>query len=155
MGDILVSAVVQLYVHIFTWCTCHEGVVFGVVIYRKGFMGDKYDNSSAGLNMVARPRKGERLHKQNMQCGDGSKYMCYIKFDETKEHPLVGMASLLVSKEQHQLVRSSMKNSSNSIQSRSLNHAAVGKQRSSSSICKLENLADKEMANGSIFGPRN
>ncbi|CAL5325550.1 unnamed protein product [Camellia sinensis] len=73
---------------------------------RKGFMGDKYDNSSAGLNMVARPRKGERLHKQNMQCGDGSKYMSYIK----------------VSKEQHQLVRSSMKNSSNSIQSRSLNH---------------------------------
>ncbi|XP_028115541.1 uncharacterized protein LOC114313006 isoform X5 [Camellia sinensis] len=86
----------------FTWCTCHEGVVFGVVIYRKGFMGDKCDNSSAGLNMVARPRKGERLHKQNMLCGDGSKYMSYIK----------------VSKEQHQLVRSSMKNSSNSIQSR-------------------------------------
>ncbi|CAL5371532.1 unnamed protein product [Camellia sinensis] len=73
---------------------------------RKGFMGDKCDNSSAGLNMVARPRKGERLHKQNMLCGDGSKYMSYIK----------------VSKEQHQLVRSSMKNSSNSIQSRSLNH---------------------------------
>ncbi|KAF5944210.1 hypothetical protein HYC85_018287 [Camellia sinensis] len=115
---------------------------------RRGFMGDKYDNSSAGLKVVARPRKGERLHRQNMQCGDGSKY---------------------VSKEQHQRVRSSMKNSSNSIQSRSLNHvlgnlntfhvqpfeAAVGKQRSSSSICKLENLADKEMANGSIFGPRN
>ncbi|KAL7242886.1 hypothetical protein ACSBR1_015313 [Camellia fascicularis] len=73
---------------------------------RKGFMGDKYDNSSAGLKVVARPRKGERLHKQNMQCGDGSKYMSYIK----------------VSKEQHQRVRSSMKNSSNSIQSRSLNH---------------------------------
>ncbi|XP_028054609.1 uncharacterized protein LOC114258818 isoform X1 [Camellia sinensis] len=73
---------------------------------RRGFMGDKYDNSSAGLKVVARPRKGERLHRQNMQCGDGSKYMSYIK----------------VSKEQHQRVRSSMKNSSNSIQSRSLNH---------------------------------
>ncbi|XP_028054610.1 uncharacterized protein LOC114258818 isoform X2 [Camellia sinensis] len=69
---------------------------------RRGFMGDKYDNSSAGLKVVARPRKGERLHRQNMQCGDGSKYMSYIK----------------VSKEQHQRVRSSMKNSSNSIQSR-------------------------------------
>ncbi|CAL5411900.1 unnamed protein product [Camellia sinensis] len=93
-----------------------------------------------------------------------------------------GELQTCVSKEQHQRVRSSMKNSSNSIQSRSLNHvlgnldtfhanhlkylrkqsgksrmsiAAVGKQRSSSSICKLENLADKEMANGSIFGPRN
>ncbi|KAA8530052.1 hypothetical protein F0562_004761 [Nyssa sinensis] len=72
---------------------------------RKGFMEVKCDNSSDGLKVVARPRRGEKPHKRNIQRGDGAKYMSYIK----------------VSKEQHQRVKSSMKHSSNSIQSRSLN----------------------------------
>ncbi|XP_059669913.1 uncharacterized protein LOC132315599 isoform X2 [Cornus florida] len=71
---------------------------------RKNSM-EKYENSSDGLKVVARPRKGEKLHKQNIYCSDGAKYMSYIK----------------ISKEQHQRVKSSMKHSSNSIQSRSLN----------------------------------
>ncbi|KAI7999859.1 Nuclear factor related to kappa-B-binding protein [Camellia lanceoleosa] len=74
---------------------------------------EKAGSSSDDQNLMrkhgelqTRPRKEKNLHKQNMQCGDGSKYMSYIK----------------VSKEKHQRLRSSMKNSSNSIQSRSLNH---------------------------------
>ncbi|KAA8548299.1 hypothetical protein F0562_004728 [Nyssa sinensis] len=72
---------------------------------RKGFTEEKYDNSSDGLKVVLRPKRGEKLHSQHIQCSDGAKYMSYIK----------------VSKEQHQHVKSSMKHSSNSIQSRSLN----------------------------------
>ncbi|GFY85147.1 hypothetical protein Acr_03g0019210 [Actinidia rufa] len=73
---------------------------------RKGFMKDIYDNSLTGrLKVVARPRKGEKLQKENIQHGDGSKYMSYIK----------------VSREQHQRVKSSIKHSGNSILSRSLN----------------------------------
>ncbi|CAK9166175.1 unnamed protein product [Ilex paraguariensis] len=75
------------------------------LICRKGNMECKYDYSSDGLKVAARHRKVERLHKYNIQCGDGAKYMSYIK----------------VSREQHQRVKSSMKHSSNSIQHRSLN----------------------------------
>ncbi|CAL5368723.1 unnamed protein product [Camellia sinensis] len=134
---------------------------------RKGFMEDKYDNLPAALKVMARPTKGEKLHKRNIQCSDGSKYMSYIK----------------VSRKQHQRVKSSMKHSSNSIQSRSLNHVlgnlytfhvqpfevfeeeeqmklhkhcvAVGNQRYSCSICKLEKVATTEMAIGTIFRARN
>lgn len=73
---------------------------------RKGLMEDIHDNASDGLKVVARKRKGEKIQKRNVQSGDGAKYMSYIK----------------VSKEQHQRVKSSMKHSSNSIQSKSLNH---------------------------------
>ncbi|XP_057465766.1 uncharacterized protein LOC130755395 [Actinidia eriantha] len=73
---------------------------------RKGFTEDIDDNSLAGrLKVVARPRKVEKLKKLNIQRGDGSKYMSYIK----------------VSREQHQHVKSSIKHSGNSILSRSLN----------------------------------
>lgn len=72
---------------------------------RKLILEDGYNDLAAGLKMIERPKKGERLHKQNIQSCDGSKYMSYIK----------------VSRKQHQHVKSSMKHSSNSIQSRSLN----------------------------------
>ncbi|KAL1820157.1 uncharacterized protein LOC108219114 isoform X1 [Daucus carota subsp. sativus] len=73
---------------------------------RKGSMEDFHDDASDGLKVVARKRKGEKIQMRNVQSGDGAKYMSYIK----------------VSKEQHQRVKSSMKHSSNSIQSKSLNH---------------------------------
>ncbi|KAK1361279.1 putative nuclear factor related to kappa-B-binding protein [Heracleum sosnowskyi] len=73
---------------------------------RKGFMEDIHENASEGLKVVARKRKGEKIQKCNVQSGDGAKYMSYIK----------------VSKEQYQRVKSSMKHSSNSIQSKSLNY---------------------------------
>ncbi|KAL6994533.1 hypothetical protein U1Q18_012635 [Sarracenia purpurea var. burkii] len=71
------------------------------------FMEDKYDSlSTAGHKVAVRPRKGEKLHKKNIHCSDGSRYMSYIK----------------VTREQHHRVKCSMKNSSNNcIQSRSLN----------------------------------
>ncbi|KAL8229056.1 hypothetical protein R6Q57_013956 [Mikania cordata] len=61
-------------------------------------------NSSGGRS-VARPKKGEKLRNLNIESGDGAKYMSYIK----------------VSKEQHERVKSSMKQSNTSIQQRSLN----------------------------------
>ncbi|KAI3825242.1 hypothetical protein L1987_06723 [Smallanthus sonchifolius] len=67
-------------------------------------LGNKYCNSSGGRS-VPRPKKGDKLCKLNIECGDGAKYMSYIK----------------VSKEQHERVKSSMKQSNTSIQRRSLN----------------------------------
>lgn len=67
---------------------------------------NKCYDSSSGWRPVARRRKGDRLHRLNVECGDGAKYMSYIK----------------VSKEQHQRVKSSMKHSNTSIQPRSLNN---------------------------------
>lgn len=67
---------------------------------------NKCYDSSGGWRPVARGRKGDRLHRLNVECGDGAKYMSYIK----------------VSKEQHQRVKSSMKHSNTSIQPRSLNN---------------------------------
>ncbi|KAL8127385.1 uncharacterized protein LOC141721352 isoform X3 [Apium graveolens] len=75
-------------------------------ICRNGFMEDTYDNASDGVKVVPRPRIGGKLQNANHQCGDGAKYMSYIK----------------VSKEQHRRVKNSMKHFSNSIQSKSLNH---------------------------------
>ncbi|KAI3666073.1 hypothetical protein L6452_44711 [Arctium lappa] len=69
-------------------------------------MENKCYDSSSGWRSVARQRKGNRLHRLNVECGDGAKYMSYIK----------------VSKEQHQRVKSSMKHSNTSIQPRSLNN---------------------------------
>ncbi|XP_057982541.1 uncharacterized protein LOC131167714 isoform X3 [Malania oleifera] len=79
----------------------------GELTERKGFMKEKSGSSlvaSDGLQLVARPRKGEKLHKRNIGCNDGAKYMSYIK----------------ISKKQHQLVKN-MKQSGNNIQPRSLN----------------------------------
>ncbi|KAJ0667583.1 putative nuclear factor related to kappa-B-binding protein [Helianthus annuus] len=67
--------------------------------------GNKCYESSGGRS-VTRPKKGDKLRKLNMEYGDGAKYMSYIK----------------VSKEQHERVKSSMKQSNTSIQPRSLNN---------------------------------
>ncbi|XP_076895930.1 uncharacterized protein LOC143548722 [Bidens hawaiensis] len=68
-------------------------------------MPNKYYNSSSGRS-VTRPKKGDKLRKLKIEFGDGAKYMSYIK----------------VSKEQHERVKSSMKQSNTSVQSRSLNN---------------------------------
>lgn len=60
-----------------TWCFCISDL--HVSICRKGFVEGKYYNSSDGHKVVARLRKGERLRKRNVECGDGAKYMSYIK----------------------------------------------------------------------------
>nr|XP_023909334.1 uncharacterized protein LOC112020991 [Quercus suber] len=74
----------------------------------KGFMKDKGRNpltaSDNVLNVGARPRNGDKIHKRNIHCSDGAKYMSYFK----------------ISKKQHELVKN-MKQSGKSIQSRSLN----------------------------------
>ncbi|KAL4567940.1 hypothetical protein LXL04_023536 [Taraxacum kok-saghyz] len=62
---------------------------------------NKHYESSGGS--VARSRKGDKIRRLNTECDDGAKYMSYIK----------------VSKEQHERVKSSMKQSKTS---RSLNH---------------------------------
>ncbi|XP_052189650.1 uncharacterized protein LOC127799556 isoform X3 [Diospyros lotus] len=74
---------------------------------RKSFMEDNCDTLSAGFKMVAIPRRGEKLHNQDVHGDDGFKYMPYIK----------------ASREQHQRGKSSMKESGNSNPSRSLNRA--------------------------------
>ncbi|KAL6508126.1 hypothetical protein OROHE_021668 [Orobanche hederae] len=74
---------------------------------RNGFLKTVSDNSSIGLKVVAAiSKKGEHLHKRNIQHTDGAKYMSYIK----------------VSREQHERVKSSLKHASNSIHSRSINN---------------------------------
>ncbi|CAN4079039.1 unnamed protein product [Withania somnifera] len=75
-------------------------------IFRKGFMEGTYGSSPDGVKMAARPRKGEKLNKSNIQQNDGAKYMSYIK----------------VSREHYQRVKNSMKHNSNSIQPRSLSN---------------------------------
>ncbi|CAI9277261.1 unnamed protein product [Lactuca saligna] len=67
---------------------------------------NRFYDSSGERRSVARARKGDKIRKLNIECGDGAKYMSYIK----------------VSKEQHERVKSSMKHSNTSIQPRSLNH---------------------------------
>ncbi|KAI3503653.1 hypothetical protein L1887_32100 [Cichorium endivia] len=68
---------------------------------------NKYYDSSGEKRSVTKPKKGDKVRRLNIECGDGAKYMSYIK----------------VSKEQHERVKSSMKKHSNtSIQPRSLNH---------------------------------
>ncbi|KAJ0692709.1 putative nuclear factor related to kappa-B-binding protein [Helianthus annuus] len=61
--------------------------------------------SVSRTDLEKRPKKGDKLRKLNIECGDGAKYMSYIK----------------VSKGQHERVKSSMKQSKSSIQPRSLN----------------------------------
>ncbi|KAF5456950.1 hypothetical protein F2P56_021095 [Juglans regia] len=56
------------------------------------------------LNLGAKPRNGDKLHKHNIHCSDGANYMSYFK----------------ISKKQHELFKN-MKQSGKSIQSRSLN----------------------------------
>lgn len=47
---------------------------------RKEFLKKISDTSSSGLKGVAGVhRKGEKLHKWNIQQNDGAKYMSYIK----------------------------------------------------------------------------
>ncbi|XP_071702464.1 uncharacterized protein [Rutidosis leptorrhynchoides] len=67
--------------------------------------GNKYYDSASGRS-VARPKKGDKSRRINVECDDGAKYMSYIK----------------VSKEQHERVKSSMRNSNTSIQPKSLDH---------------------------------
>ncbi|KAL9162793.1 hypothetical protein ABFS82_06G000900 [Erythranthe guttata] len=83
------------------------GTVHGQSQRRKEFWKKLSDNCSSGLNVVAAvSRKGEKLHKRNIQHSDGAKYMSYIK----------------VSREQHERFKSSMKHSGNSSQPRALNN---------------------------------
>lgn len=74
----------------------------------KGLMKDKGRNaliaSDDVFNVGVRPRNGDKVHKRNIHCSDGAKYMSYFK----------------ISKKQHELVKN-MKQSGKSIQSRSLN----------------------------------
>ncbi|GAB4847374.1 hypothetical protein Ancab_026432 [Ancistrocladus abbreviatus] len=65
---------------------------------------EKPEVSSDEPKSVSRSKKGEKLQKANINYGDGAKYMSYVK----------------ISKKQHELVKS-MKQSGNSIQSRTLN----------------------------------
>ncbi|KAH6766549.1 hypothetical protein C2S52_017532 [Perilla frutescens var. hirtella] len=81
------------------------GTVQGESHRRRDFLKKISDSSSSGLKVVP-PRKGEKLHKWNIQQNDGAKYMSYIK----------------VSREQHERVKSSIKYAGNSIQPRSLNN---------------------------------
>ncbi|PIN24228.1 hypothetical protein CDL12_03049 [Handroanthus impetiginosus] len=83
------------------------GTMHGESQRRRDFLDKISDNSSRGLKVATTvPRKGEKLHKRNIQHSDGAKYMSYIK----------------VSREQHERVKSSMKHAGNSIQPRSLNN---------------------------------
>ncbi|GER46191.1 nuclear factor related to kappa-B-binding protein [Striga asiatica] len=83
------------------------GTVRGESKRGNGFLRKKSDNSLSELKAVTSvSRKGEQVHKQNIQQSDGTKYMSYIK----------------VSREQHERVKSSMKNASNCFHPRSLNN---------------------------------
>lgn len=66
---------------------------FSVSICRKDFMECKYDNSSDGVNVVARAKKGEKLCKRNIQRGDGAKYMSYIKVFHFAFHKVIKIVS--------------------------------------------------------------
>lgn len=49
-------------------------------ICRRDFLKKISDSTSSGLKVVAAaPKKGEKLHKWNIQHNDGAKYMSYIK----------------------------------------------------------------------------
>ncbi|CAA0813149.1 Chaperone protein ClpC1- chloroplastic [Striga hermonthica] len=83
------------------------GTVRGESKRGNGFLRKISDNSLSELKVVTSvSRKGEQVHKQNIQQSDGTKYMSYIK----------------VSREQHERVKSSMNNASNCIHPRSLNN---------------------------------
>ncbi|XVF16097.1 hypothetical protein REPUB_Repub10bG0002000 [Reevesia pubescens] len=77
-------------------------------MYKKGFIKDKgkilLTAPDDALNVEARLKKGDKIHKRNIQQSDGAKYMSYFK----------------ISKKQHELIKN-MKQSGRSIQSRSLN----------------------------------
>ncbi|XP_015893913.3 uncharacterized protein LOC107427998 isoform X2 [Ziziphus jujuba] len=85
-----------------------KGGEFDYRVSEKGLLKDKGRNplivSDGALNVGARPRKGDKLHKRNIHRSDGAKYMSYFK----------------ISKKQHEIVKN-MKQSGKSIQSRSLN----------------------------------
>ncbi|KAI3457768.1 hypothetical protein Pfo_014431 [Paulownia fortunei] len=83
------------------------GMLHGESQRRNDFLKNISDNSSSGPKVVAAiTKKGEKLHRRNIQHSDGAKYMSYIK----------------VSREQHERVKNSMKHAGNSIQPRSLNN---------------------------------
>ena len=52
-------------------------------IYEKGFIKDKdrivLTASDDALTVEARSRKGDKIHKRNIQQSDGAKYMSYFK----------------------------------------------------------------------------
>ncbi|XP_022739582.1 uncharacterized protein LOC111291810 isoform X2 [Durio zibethinus] len=74
-------------------------------MYENGFTKDRIilNASDDVLTVEARSKKGDKLHKRNIQQSDGAKYMSYFK----------------ISKKQHELIKN-MKQSGRSIQSRSL-----------------------------------
>ncbi|GMI93946.1 hypothetical protein like AT5G13950 [Hibiscus trionum] len=78
-------------------------------ICEKGFIKEKDRNLLIALDdtqtVEARPRKGDKIHRCNIQQSDGAKYMSYVK----------------ISKKQHELIKN-MRQSTRSIQSKSLNH---------------------------------
>ncbi|KAK6267064.1 hypothetical protein QUC31_017901 [Theobroma cacao] len=77
-------------------------------MYEKGFIKEKcrilLTGSGDALTAEERPKKGDKLHKRNIQQSDGAKYMSCFK----------------ISKKQHELIKN-MKQSGRSIQARSLN----------------------------------
>ncbi|XP_042008148.1 uncharacterized protein LOC121756812 isoform X1 [Salvia splendens] len=85
----------------------NQGTVQGESYRRRDFLKKISDSSSSGLKVVGvAHRKGEKIHQWNIQQNDGAKYMSYIK----------------VSKEQHELVKSSIKYAGNNIQPMALNN---------------------------------
>ncbi|XP_042047187.1 uncharacterized protein LOC121793053 [Salvia splendens] len=85
----------------------NQGTVQRESYRRRDFLKKISDSSSSGLKVMGvAHRKGEKIHRWNIQQNDGAKYMSYIK----------------VSKEQHELVKSSIKYAGNSIQPIALNN---------------------------------
>lgn len=56
---------------------------YRVRIYEKGFIKDKGRNvlvtADRAVNVGARSKTGDRLHKRNFYSSDGAKYMSYVK----------------------------------------------------------------------------
>nr|KJB70713.1 hypothetical protein B456_011G088500 [Gossypium raimondii]KJB70714.1 hypothetical protein B456_011G088500 [Gossypium raimondii]KJB70715.1 hypothetical protein B456_011G088500 [Gossypium raimondii] len=78
-------------------------------MYKKGFIKDKGKGLLTAPDhtqtVEAKPRKGDKIRKCNIQQSNGAKYMSYVK----------------ISKKQHELIKN-MRQSGRSIQYRSLNH---------------------------------
>lgn len=84
----------------------NSGMLHGELLKSKGFVNRTPDTSSSGAKEVARQRKVDTVQKRNIQHGNGSKYMSYVK----------------ISKEQHERVKNSMKNIGNSIKPKFLSN---------------------------------
>jgi hypothetical protein len=74
----------MMYLYLVLFIT--ERVLWICIIARtseKGFMKDKGRNALIALddvfNVGVRPRNGDKVHKRNIHCSDGAKYMSYFK----------------------------------------------------------------------------